>query len=185
MYADDSKCYKTIRTVSDIRELQADLTLLCVWSASNELYFQPTKFHNLRISRKKTSLARAYNLNKTKLKLVTKKNDIQSLKTSLGMNISTKLSQRQTNFIKRHCYTIRNKKTLTLLYKSLIRSHFSFASQVWAPFIKNLLLIERTQRRAKNFVSNDRNMNYQIRLVHLNLLPLNYWLECLDLLFFY
>ena len=28
-------------------------------------------------------------------------------------------------------------------------------------------------------------MNYQIRLVRLNLLPLNYWLECLDLLFFY
>ena len=28
-------------------------------------------------------------------------------------------------------------------------------------------------------------MNYQIRLVDLNLLPLNYWLEYLDLLFFY
>ena len=28
-------------------------------------------------------------------------------------------------------------------------------------------------------------MNYQIRLFHLNLLPLNYWLEYLDLLFFY
>lgn len=40
MYADDSKCYKTIRTMSDICDLQADLNLLCVWSASNELYFQ-------------------------------------------------------------------------------------------------------------------------------------------------
>ena len=28
-------------------------------------------------------------------------------------------------------------------------------------------------------------MNYQIHLVHLNLFPLNYWLEYLDLLFFY
>ena len=28
-------------------------------------------------------------------------------------------------------------------------------------------------------------MNYQIRSVHLNLLPLNYWLEFLDLLFFH
>ena len=28
-------------------------------------------------------------------------------------------------------------------------------------------------------------MNYQIRLVRLNLLPLNYWLEYLDFLFFY
>ena len=35
------------------------------------------------------------------------------------------------------------------------------------------------------FICNDRNMNYQIRLVRLNILPLNYWLEYLDLLFFY
>ena len=62
-----------------------------------------------------------------------------------------------------------------------MRSHFSFASQVWTPrsVIKNLLLIERTQRRATKY------MNYQIRIVHLNLLPLNYWLEYLNLLFFY
>ena len=40
-------------------------------------------------------------------------------------------------------------------------------------------------RPATKFICNDRNMNYQIRLVHLNLLPFNYWLEYLDLLFFY
>ena len=55
--------------MSDIRDLKADLNLLCVWSASNELYFQPTKCHNLRISRKKTSLPRVYNLDNTELKL--------------------------------------------------------------------------------------------------------------------
>ena len=42
--------------MSDICDLQADLNLLCVWSSLNELYFQPAKCHNLRISRKKTSL---------------------------------------------------------------------------------------------------------------------------------
>ena len=46
MYADDSKSYKTIETMCDIRDLQADLNLLCVSSASNELHFQPTKCHN-------------------------------------------------------------------------------------------------------------------------------------------
>ena len=34
-------------------------------------------------------------------------------------------------------------------------------------------------------MDSDLYMNYQIRLVRLNLLPLNYWLEYLDLLFFY
>ena len=41
MYADDSKSYKTIKTMCDVRDLQADLNLLCVLSASNELHFQP------------------------------------------------------------------------------------------------------------------------------------------------
>ena len=83
MYADDSKCYKTIKTMTDICDLQADLNLLCVWSASNELYFQPTKCH--RISRKKTSLPRVYNLNNTELKLVTKELD-------LGLTVTKDLS---------------------------------------------------------------------------------------------
>ena len=34
-HADDSKCYKTIKTMSDICDLQADLNLLCVLSSSN------------------------------------------------------------------------------------------------------------------------------------------------------
>ena len=46
MYADDSKCFKTIKTTSDICDLKADLNLLCDWSSSNELYFQPTTCHN-------------------------------------------------------------------------------------------------------------------------------------------
>ena len=184
MYADDSKCYKTIKTMSDICDLQDDLNFLCVWSASNELYFQHTKCHNLRISRKKTSSPRVYNLNNTELKLVMKEKDLGLTVTKdLSWNEHITQTVSKTNkllgFIKRHCYTVRNKNTLTLLYTSLIRSHFCFASQVWAPqsVIKNLLLIERTQRRATKFICNDRNMNYQIRLVHLNLLPLNYWLE--------
>ena len=158
--------------MSDICDLEADSNLLCVWSASNELYFQPTKCHKLRISGKKTRLPN-WNLSGKKKTL-----DFQSLKTSHGMNISPKLSQRQTNYwaLLRDIVTqFVIKKTLTLIYTSLIRSHFRFASQVWTPqsVIKNLLLIERTQRRAKKFICNDRNMNYQTHLVHLNLLPLN------------
>jgi len=90
--------------------------------------------------------------------------DLQSLKTSLGMNKATELSQRQTNYwalLTNIVTQFVTKKTLKLLYTSLIRSHFSFASQVWAPqsVIKNLLLIERTQRRATKFICNDQNMN--------------------------
>ena len=98
LYAIASKCFKTIKTMSDVCDLQGDFNLCCVWSSSNEMYLQPTKCHNLRISRKKNSLPRVYKLNNTELKLVTKKKtlDLQSRKTSHGMNISPKLSLRQT-----------------------------------------------------------------------------------------
>ncbi|XP_022806378.1 uncharacterized protein LOC111343455 [Stylophora pistillata] len=138
MYADYSKCFKTIKAASDICDFQDDLNLLCNWSSLNELYFQPIKCHNLKISRKKTSLQRIYNLNNTAINLVTKERD-------LGLTVTKDLTWNQhiiqtvskanklLGFIKRNCHTIQNEKTLTLLYSSLIRSHFSFASQVWAP----------------------------------------------------
>ena len=78
MYADNSKCFKTIKAVSDFCDLQDDLNLFCNWSSLNELYmyFQPIKCHNLRISQKKTSLQGVFNLNNTELKLVTEENDL-------------------------------------------------------------------------------------------------------------
>ena len=123
MYADDSKCYKTIKTIktmSDICDLQADLNLLCVWSASNELYFQPTKCHNLRLSRKKTSLPRVYNLNNTEMKLVTKEKDLGLTVTkdlSWNEHITRTVSKanKLLGFIKRHCYTVRNQKNSDII----------------------------------------------------------------------
>ena len=52
------------------------------------------------------------------------------------MNKAPELSQRQTNYwalLTDIVTQFVTKQTLKLLYTSLIRSHFSFASQVWAP----------------------------------------------------
>ena len=42
---------------------QQDLVSLTTWSLSNELYFQPTKRSNLRISRNRISPYRSYSIN--------------------------------------------------------------------------------------------------------------------------
>ena len=57
MFADDSKCFKAIRSFSDCSALQTDLSALNSRSVENEIYFQPSKCHNLRISRKQASPA--------------------------------------------------------------------------------------------------------------------------------
>ena len=51
--------------------------------------------------------------------------------------------------------------------------------------INQLILVEQVQRRATRFITGrDRDLCYKDRLIKLNLLALNYWLEYLDLVFF-
>ena len=69
-----------------------------------------------------------------------------------------------------------------------IRTNVCFCSQVWAPqsTVNNLFFVEGIQRRASRFiVGKGSDLSYRDRLIKLRLLPLNYWLEYLDLVFFY
>ena len=96
-------------------------------------------------------------------------------------------ANKKLGFIKRNCLNILNTRTLTLLYTSLVRSYFCHASQVWAPqsIVNDLMIIEKTQRRATKFICKNDNLSYKDRLIQLKLLPLNYWLEYLDIVFFF
>ena len=97
-------------------------------------------------------------------------------------------ANRLLGFIRRSCAGIVGSVALLRLYCSLVRSHFCCCSQLWAPqsVISNLFLVEKVQRRATRFIlKNSSNLSYKDRLIKLKLLPLNYWLEYLDLVFFF
>ena len=78
---------------------------------------------------------------------------------------------------------------LLCLYCSLVCLHFCYCSQLWAPqsVISKLFLVGNVQRRATRFIlkRNSSNLSYRDRLIKLKLLPFNYWLEYLDLVFFF
>ena len=82
MFADDSKCFKVIYQESDFVNLQRDLDALFTWSVSNELFSQPTKCVNLRISRKRNSPSSNYSLNGISLEVVKAKKDLGVLISS-------------------------------------------------------------------------------------------------------
>ena len=192
MFADDSKCFKAIRSFSDCSAVQTDLSALNSWSVENEIYFQPSKCHNLRISRKKASPARLYTVNGTTVEMVVKEKDLgititKDLTWNNHLKAIVSKANRKMGFIKRNCFALLNTKTLILLYTSLVRSYFCYASQVWAPqsIIQDLMLVENTQRRASKFICKSDTFSYKDRLLRLRLLPLNYWLEYLDLVFFF
>ncbi len=72
---------------------------------------------------------------------------------------------------------------------SLVRSHLSHGCEVWAPQgpSSDMYRLESIQRRATNckFILQDHESSYSDRLKKLNLIPLSYWLELKDIVFFF
>uniref|UniRef100_A0A1X7TYV7 Reverse transcriptase domain-containing protein n=1 Tax=Amphimedon queenslandica TaxID=400682 RepID=A0A1X7TYV7_AMPQE len=70
------------------------------------------------------------------------------------------------------------------LYVTLVRSLLSYGSQVWRPsLIRDIVNLERIQRRASKFILSDYKCTYKDRLIRLSLLPLAMYLEYLDISF--
>jgi hypothetical protein len=80
-----------------------------------------------------------------------------------------------------------NPQTRRLLYLTIVRSNFSYASQLWSPQKVELIQeMEKVQRRASKFILNYLSaIPYKERLLSLRILPVSYWLELLDLLFLF
>ena len=77
-----------------------------------------------------------------------------------------------------------------LLYLTFVKSYIGYASEVWASsMIGSIIKIESLQRRATKFILLNthwqEDISYHERLSRLNLLPLTYWHEVKDLIFYF
>ena len=74
------------------------------------------------------------------------------------------------------------------VYLTLVRPLFGYATQIWAPqSIELITRIERTQRRATKYILKlpfSCTISYMDRLKSLDLLPLTFCYEYLDMVFF-
>ena len=72
-----------------------------------------------------------------------------------------------------------------LLYIALVRSHLSYASEVWTPQSsgRDLALLGGIQRRATKFILRNYKLPHRLRLIKFNLLAISYLPELKDLLF--
>ena len=93
------------------------------------------------------------------------------------------------SYIKRKTRSIQDTSLRRLMYLKLVRPLLGYASQIWAPQSVQLIsCIERTQSRATKyilillFLS---PISYTERLRSLKLLPITYWHEYLDMIFFF
>jgi hypothetical protein len=191
LFADDSKCFKSITNERDCRLLQTDIELLYEWSKSNLMTFNADKCKVLTISRAHNPIDFVYTMNGTTLEKVTSFKD-------LGVTVDLTLSFKDhinsiTSDTNRICGLIRRSigfnaptNVKLQLYVSLCRSKLEACSQLWSPQTKcNVLSVESVQRKMTKYITNYVDLSYTDRCFVLKILPLSFRREIADLTFLY
>lgn len=98
-------------------------------------------------------------------------------------NLITGRAYRQLGLLRRTFANVRSTAEKKKLYLSLVRSQMMYCS-IWCLHLtKDILKLEKVQRRATQIILNDYISDYFTRLKSLNMLPLMYQLEINDIMF--
>ena len=193
-FADDTKIFRRIDSITDAMLLQDDINNLQSWSMSSGLVFNEGKCKSISITRRSQPIHHLYSIKGKELALIPAEKDLgiwiaSDLTWSKHILDRCARANKLLGFIKRCSGEISDARTRRTLYLSLVRSVFGYSSQVWSPQTVTLIQrMERVQRRATKYILNLPYLcseTYRERLVSLGLLPLSYWHEYLDLVFFF
>ena len=189
-FADDVKCYRAICNSNDSLGLQLDIDSLFQWSLDNKLSFNINKCTVLQYKPStNTNFDTSYHINYRDLSKVTKHRDLgiiftENLSWHSHHEAIVAKTYKSLGLLKRvfkHTISPQVKRTL---YLTFARPKLSYCSPLWRPFlIKDILLLERVQRRATKFILDNYSMDYKSRLTQLKLLPLMYFYKLTDILF--
>ena len=146
-FADDTKIFRCVDSISDAALLQSDLSNLENWSTSSGLVFNQLKCKCLRVTRKILPTTYPYKINDKELTTT-------SVEKDLGIWVASDLTwtkhvlercakaNKLLGFVRRSGGEIANSRTRRKLYLSVVRPVFGYASQVWSP--QTIGLIRRT-----------------------------------------
>jgi hypothetical protein len=190
LYADDAKIGHVINSTIDCENFQADINRLDSWSAVWGMLFNTNKCVIMSFFKNK-SIAYPYMINNCLLEKVVNFCDLGvsvNNKLTWDEHISTciKRANMRLGLIKRTTGYSCSTKVKLLCYTTLVRPILESCSQVWSNNSKKLIKnLESVQRRATMYIMSDSVSSYKERLLSLDLLPLSYRRDYLDLLFYY
>ena len=174
--------------------LQPDLDNLSSRSAASGLAFNNKKCKLQTITRKRKPICTSYEVNGSTIKSCEVVRDLGvSLDCDLTWHAQVShqavLANKLLGFVRRNSRFIHSTSVRRTLYFRLVRAHLGYATQVWAlQGIELISKLESIQRRATKFILCFpflTNISYKGRLMSVNLLPVCYWHELLDLVYFY
>ena len=193
-FADDTKIFNTIYSISDASALQYDLPNFEKSSTNVNLALNVCKCKVLRVTRKHSQIVYPYKLHDTLLESSDCERDIGIL-TSTDLSLSKHVdyqcakASKTLGYVRRSTFDITDAAARRTLYLTLVCTQLLYGSQIWAPQTINLIQrTERLQRRATKYILNLNfccDTSYNQKLLLLDLLPLCYWHELLDMVLFY
>ena len=156
--------------------------------------FNESKCKQQQITRKIKPITNTYMLNDQQLDTTDTERDL-GVCVSSNLTWTTQVRQQVSKASKLLGYIRRNTMFVTdisprrTLYLALVRSHFDYCSQIWAPQKIDLInMLRRTQRRATKYILNppfSTDIDYRTRLRSLQLVHVSYWHEYVDLILFF
>ena len=194
MFADDTKLFKAITSADNVNSLQQDLSNSESWSLTSGLLFNKSKCRSQSITRKTRPITTSHKMDNVHLETTKFERDL-SVWISANLTWNTQVSEQSScankllGYIRRNTRFIHSTTVRRTMYLTLIRPHLGYATQIWSPqSIDMLVRLEKIQRRATKYILSlpfNCPDSYTSRLQSLNLLPLSYWHEFLDLVFYF
>lgn len=194
LFADDTKCFSTIESHADALVLSNEVKNVENWAQDWRVKFNADKCKVLSVTRKHNPIVAKYVVDDRAVQHVSSQKDLGvTISSDLSWNIhiheQVTKANRLLGMVKRSTAQISDVNTRRTLYLTLVRSNLAYACQVWSP--QNVVMcseLEKIQRRATKYIMTlpfDTDVAYKERLLALNMLPLSYWHEFLDVLFLF
>ena len=174
-FADNTKITASISSVEERNMLQTDLTRLMEWSEAWQMKFNVNKYKVMHYGFNNQSYE--YLMNGEVLIDTEEERDLgvtihKSLKPSCHIAHCVKRANQMLGMIRRS-FQYKDRKTMLLLYKSMVRPHLEYAVQAWCPNkISDIKLLEGVQRRFTKCIPELNKLPYEMRLKNLNLTTL-------------
>ena len=167
-FADDTKCFLHINTLSDHIAPQENFTAVFTWSQDFHMDFNFKKFIHLSF---KSKLDTIYTISDTCIPCSDSHKDLGiTLSVDLSWNkhyktITARL-YKVLGLIRRTFSSCHSTTTMTRLYVSLVHPQLFYCTQIWhLHLMKDILNIERVQCRATKHILNDYTSSYKTRLM--------------------
>ena len=185
LFADDTKIFRAISSISDNTALQADIDRLLLWSKKWQLPFNIEKCKIIHYGR--DNITANYKMyNNTVFSEETEK-DLGilfdcNLKFSAHVRTIVAKANSRVGLLRRNFSNL-SPPIFLPLYKALIRPLLEYGSVVWSPILKgDQDQIEKVQQRATKLVKTISHLPYSDRLRHLKLDSLKYRRRRADLI---